>query len=55
MKRKRSLPFAELSRDSGVTGSTTTHSSQERSGITYQVNSSRSDNRSFEVRVDILP
>ena len=36
-------------------GSTTTHSSQERSGITYQVNSSRSDNRSFEVRVDILP
>ena len=36
-------------------GSTATHSSQERSGITYQVNSSRSDNRSFEVRVDILP
>jgi type II/III secretion system protein len=36
-------------------GSTATRSSQERSGITYQVNSSRSENRSFEVRVDILP
>ncbi|MDX1560664.1 MAG: secretin, partial [Marinobacter sp.] len=36
-------------------GSTATRSSQERSGITYQVNSSRSDNRSFEVRVDLLP
>lgn len=36
-------------------GSTATRSTQERSGITYQVNSSRSDNRSFEVRVDILP
>ncbi|SNC63817.1 hypothetical protein SAMN04487881_0943 [Marinobacter sp. es.048] len=36
-------------------GSTATRSSQERSGITYQVNSSRSENRSFEVRVDLLP
>lgn len=36
-------------------GSTATRSSQERSGITYQVNSSRSENRRFEVRVDILP
>lgn len=36
-------------------GSTATRSTQERSGITYQVNSSRSDNRSFEVRVDLLP
>lgn len=36
-------------------GSTATRSTQERSGITYQVNSSRSENRSFEVRVDILP
>ncbi len=36
-------------------GSTATRSSQEHSGITYQVNSSHSDNRSFEVRVDILP
>jgi type II secretory pathway component GspD/PulD (secretin) len=36
-------------------GSTATRSSQERSGITYQVTSSRSENRSFEVRVDILP
>ncbi|WP_372999047.1 secretin N-terminal domain-containing protein [Marinobacter sp.] len=36
-------------------GSTSTQSTQERSGIAYQVNSSRSDNRSFEVRVDILP
>lgn len=36
-------------------GSTVTRSTQERSGITYQVNSSRSENRSFEVRVDILP
>lgn len=36
-------------------GSTTTSSTRERSGITYQVNSSRSDNRSFEVRVDLLP
>ncbi len=36
-------------------GSTTTRSTQEHSGIAYQVNSSRSDNRSFEVRVDLLP
>lgn len=36
-------------------GSTATRSTQERSGITYQVNSSRSENRSFEVRVDVLP
>ncbi|AXS83403.1 MULTISPECIES: secretin N-terminal domain-containing protein [Marinobacter] len=36
-------------------GSTATSSARERSGITYQVNSSRSDNRSFEVRVDLLP
>lgn len=36
-------------------GSTATRSSREQTGITYQVNSSRSDNRSFEVRVDILP
>lgn len=36
-------------------GSTATRSSQERSGITYQVNSSRSENRRFEVRVDLLP
>lgn len=36
-------------------GGTATRSSQERSGITYQVNSSRSENRTFEVRVDILP
>jgi len=36
-------------------GSTANRSSQERSGITYQVNSSRSENRSFEVRVDLLP
>ncbi len=36
-------------------GSTATSSTRERSGITYQVNSSRSDNRSFEVRVDLLP
>lgn len=36
-------------------GSTSTHTSREQSGITYQVNSSRSDNRSFEVRVELLP
>lgn len=36
-------------------GSTATRSTQERSGITYRVNSSRSDNQSFEVRVDLLP
>ncbi len=36
-------------------GSTATRSTQARSGITYQVNSSRSENRSFEVRVDVLP
>lgn len=36
-------------------GSTSTRRSQQRSGITYQVNSSRSDNRSFEVRVELLP
>ena len=36
-------------------GNTTTRSTQERSGITYKVNSSRSDNRSFEVRIDVLP
>lgn len=36
-------------------GSTATRSTRELSGITYQVNSSRSDNRSFEVRVDLLP
>ena len=35
-------------------GSTATRSTQERSGITYQVNSSRSENRSFEVRVDVF-
>lgn len=35
-------------------GSTTTQASGQQSGITYSVNSSRSDNRSFEVKVDIL-
>lgn len=36
-------------------GSTSTRVSREEGGIIYQVNSSRSDNRSFQVRVDILP
>mgnify|MGYP005864216931 CR=1 FL=1 len=35
-------------------GGTATSSNRERSGIIYQVNSSRSDNRSFEVRVDLM-
>lgn len=35
-------------------GNTSTSADTERSGITYSVNSSRSDNRSFEVKVDIL-
>ncbi|MEO9524240.1 secretin N-terminal domain-containing protein [Marinobacter alexandrii] len=35
-------------------GSTSTSADTERSGITYNVSSSRSDNRSFEIKVDIL-
>lgn len=36
-------------------GSTETRSTQTHNGITYQVNSNQSENRSFEVRVDVLP
>lgn len=36
-------------------GSTSTEASSQRSGITYSVSSSRGENRSFEVKVDILP
>ncbi|KMQ76538.1 secretin N-terminal domain-containing protein [Marinobacter subterrani] len=36
-------------------GSTATSATRERSGITYQVNSSRSDNQRFEVKVELLP
>lgn len=36
-------------------GSTSTRSTQGQEGIIYEVKSSRSDTRSFEVRVDILP
>ncbi|WP_144820583.1 secretin [Marinobacter piscensis] len=35
-------------------GSTSTQSAREQSEITYRVESSRSDNRSFEVKVDII-
>ncbi|MBW4934599.1 secretin N-terminal domain-containing protein [Marinobacter sp. F4206] len=36
-------------------GSTSTQASSQHSGITYNVSSSRGENRSFEVKVDILP
>ncbi|MBW7471305.1 secretin [Marinobacter sp. F4218] len=36
-------------------GGTSTQASSQRSGITYSVSSSRGENRSFEVKVDILP
>lgn len=36
-------------------GSTSTQSTSTQSGITYSVKSSRSDNRSFEVKVEIVP
>ncbi|GGE52602.1 hypothetical protein GCM10011533_01300 [Streptosporangium jomthongense] len=36
-------------------GSTSTESTSKQSGIAYSVNSSRSDNRSFEVKVDVMP
>lgn len=36
-------------------GSTSTESTSRQSGITYSVKSSRSDNRSFEVKVDVVP
>lgn len=36
-------------------GSTSTQASGQQSGITYHVNSNRAENRSFEVKVDILP
>ena len=36
-------------------GSTSTQANGQHSGITYSVSSSRADNRSFEVKVDILP
>lgn len=35
-------------------GSTSTKSTSEQSGIAYSVKSSRSDNRSFEVKVDVI-
>lgn len=35
-------------------GSTSTHSTSKQSGIAYSVKSSRSDNRSFEVKVDVV-
>jgi hypothetical protein len=35
-------------------GSASTHSTREQSGIAYSVKSSRSDNRSFEVKVDVI-
>tara|TARA_R110002111_G_scaffold42139_1_gene77697 strand:+ start:5855 stop:6643 length:789 start_codon:yes stop_codon:yes gene_type:complete len=35
-------------------GSTSTQSTSRQSGIAYSVNSSRSDNRSFEVKVDVI-
>jgi len=35
-------------------GSTSTRSTRKQSGIGYSVNSSRSDNRSFEVKVDVI-
>nr|WP_292273106.1 secretin [Marinobacter sp.] len=35
-------------------GSTSTQSTSKQSGIAYSVKSSRSDNRSFEVKVDVL-
>ncbi|MBK1873078.1 MULTISPECIES: secretin N-terminal domain-containing protein [unclassified Marinobacter] len=35
-------------------GSTSTESTSRQSGIAYSVNSSRSDNRSFEVKVDVI-
>lgn len=35
-------------------GSTSTESTSKQSGIAYSVNSSRSDNRSFEVKVDVI-
>lgn len=36
-------------------GSTSTQANGQQSGITYSVSSSRAENRSFEVKVDILP
>lgn len=36
-------------------GSTSTESTSRQSGITYSVKSSRSDNRSFQVKVDVVP
>ena len=36
-------------------GSTSTQSTSSRSGIAYSVKSSRSDNRSFEVKVEVVP
>lgn len=36
-------------------GSTSTESTSKQSGITYSVKSSRSDNRSFDVKVDVVP
>ncbi|MDO6822447.1 secretin N-terminal domain-containing protein [Marinobacter sp. 1_MG-2023] len=35
-------------------GSTSTESTSRQSGIAYNVNSSKSDNRSFEVKVDVI-
>lgn len=36
-------------------GSTSTQSTREQSGIAYRVNSSKSDNRSFEIKVEVTP
>lgn len=36
-------------------GSTSTQANGQQSGITYSVSSSRAENRSFDVKVDILP
>lgn len=36
-------------------GSTSTESKSEQSGIAHKVNTSRSDNRNFEVKVDVMP